>query len=348
LTVRDRNDDDVRQPTQWARVATRLVAFVTQRGVDPRRLLEATGLEQYELSDPNLRIPLVAAYDLIEAVDEALAAEPSWPFLFTQSVTVEDMDAVGFLMLTAATFGEGIEKMLAYMSVWNDGERYGLEVAGDAVHLGYTGYGPRRRAHDLLAEIFVFDVVKNGVSLVPDYPPPLHIGFRHAPRAPEDVYAAAFGLSPRFGAPIDEAVLPRSVLDLPMPHANAAMNAYFERHARTLSQAIPGGPSWVTRIRPLVAEHLVGGPPTLTAIAAKLRMSPRTLQRKLRAEALSFQELVEEVRRQRALAYVEAKLATAEVAYLLGYSEPSAFHRAFRRWTGTSPERFRARPSERV
>jgi AraC-like DNA-binding protein len=348
LTSHDRNDDGVRQPTQWARVATRLVTFVTQEGVDPAPLLDAADLAGLELGDPNLRVPLVAAYDLLEAIDDALARDPSWPLRFTRSIGVEDMDAVGFLMLTSATFGEGLEKMLAYMRVWNDGERYGLEVGADAAHLTYTGYGSRRRAHALLAEIFVFDVVKNGASLVPDYPPPLYVGFRHAARAPEDVYLEAFGTRPRFGAPIDEAVLPRAALALPMPHANAAMNAYFERHARALTATIPGEASWVERVRPLVAEHLVGGPPSLASIAARLRMSPRTLQRKLHAEALTFQELVEEVRRQRALAYVEARLATGEIAYLLGYSEASAFHRAFRRWTGTSPERFRAGPSARA
>ncbi len=354
VTARDRNHDDARQPTQWGRVATRLAAFLDGAGVDwnwsrcaspalrHRRLFDAVGLDEDELRDPNTRIPLVALYDLLEATDAALASEPLWPLRFATWAGVDTMDAVGFLMMTSATFGEGIEKMLAYMRVWNDGERYGLEVAGDAVHLTYAPYGPRRPAHAILAELFVADVINNGAAMFPDYPPPLAASFRHAPRGPEAAYAKALGVAPRFGAPIDEAVLPRAVLDMPLPHANAAMNAYFERQARALEGAIPGGASWAERIRPLVAEHLVGGPPTLAAIAAKLRMSPRTLQRKLRAEAVSFQALVEAVRRERGLAYVGARLATAEVAYLLGYSEPSAVHRAFRRWTGTSPDRFRA------
>jgi AraC-like DNA-binding protein len=295
------------------------------------------------IADPNLRIPLASAYDLLEAVDDALADDAFWPLRFTREAGVELMDAVGFLMMTSNTFGEGLEKMRAYMRVWNDGEHYGLEVRGDALHLTYTGYGKRRRAHDLLAEIFVIDVVTNGEAMFAgQYPAPLGVGFRHAARGPVATYASALGVRPRFGAPIDEVVLPKAALALEMPHANAEMNAYFERHARALSAAIPEEPSWAGRIRALVAEHLIGGPPTLAVIATRMRMSPRTLQRKLRIESVSFQAIVDEVRRERALSYVEAHLATDEVAYLLGYSEASAFHRAFRRWTGTSPDRFRA------
>ncbi len=72
-------------------------------------------------------------------------------------------------------------------------------------------------------------------------------------------------------------------------------------------------------------------------------MSPRTLQRRLGDEGTSVHALLDEVRRGRAAALLDADMAIGEVAYLLGYSEPSAFHRAFRRWTGVTPEAFRAR-----
>ncbi|MBK6533536.1 MAG: helix-turn-helix transcriptional regulator [Deltaproteobacteria bacterium] len=77
---------------------------------------------------------------------------------------------------------------------------------------------------------------------------------------------------------------------------------------------------------------------TLKRVAAQLRMSERSLQRRLADEGESFDAIVDALRRDLALRYLaDPKIAVAEVAYLLGYSEPSPFHRAFKRWTGRTP-----------
>lgn len=79
-------------------------------------------------------------------------------------------------------------------------------------------------------------------------------------------------------------------------------------------------------------------------MAARLKMSERSLQRRLADEGVTFDALLDEVRRVLSLRYLaDPSIAIAEVAYLLGYSEPSPFYRAFRRWTGTSPSEMRTR-----
>ena len=83
---------------------------------------------------------------------------------------------------------------------------------------------------------------------------------------------------------------------------------------------------------------------SLEVVAERLGMSARTLQRKLHASGTSHQELLDEMRRDLAVRYLrEPGMAVCEVAYLLGFSESSAFHRAFKRWTGTTPSEFRRR-----
>lgn len=97
-------------------------------------------------------------------------------------------------------------------------------------------------------------------------------------------------------------------------------------------------------IRRAVAAELARGDARLATVARRLGTTSRTLQRRLRAEGLSHQQLLDEARREAAERYLrESSLAIAEIAYLLGYSEPSAFHRAFRRWSGTTPSEVRAR-----
>jgi len=91
-------------------------------------------------------------------------------------------------------------------------------------------------------------------------------------------------------------------------------------------------------------DELNGGDASLVALAARIGMSERTLQRKLSGQGTSHQKLLDEMRRELALRYLrDPNIAICEAAYLLGFSESSAFHRAFKRWTGATPSEFRSR-----
>ena len=92
----------------------------------------------------------------------------------------------------------------------------------------------------------------------------------------------------------------------------------------------------------MIAEELCDGEPTLDRLARRLHMSARTLHRRLAEESTTFRQVVSEVRQELAERHLrEGKLAIAEIAFLLGFSEASAFHRAFKRWTGLSPQKYR-------
>jgi AraC-like DNA-binding protein len=116
-----------------------------------------------------------------------------------------------------------------------------------------------------------------------------------------------------------------------------------------LLERVPESTSFGARVRQLVAKELSTSPPDATAVARKLRMSRRTLQRLLRVEGTTFTELVDALRCDLATRYLrEPAVAIAEVAFLLGFSEASAFHRAFRRWQGTTPAAYRAKCDART
>jgi AraC-like DNA-binding protein len=105
---------------------------------------------------------------------------------------------------------------------------------------------------------------------------------------------------------------------------------------------VPHQDSLTRQVRGLLTEALKAGDPRLETLSQRLGLSARTLQRRLREEGTSHQDLLDEVRSELSRRYLlEPELAICEVAYLLGFSEPSAFHRAFRRWTGVTPKAFR-------
>ena len=121
------------------------------------------------------------------------------------------------------------------------------------------------------------------------------------------------------------------------------MTAYLDELAEIRLESLPKADSYSERVRQVVWPHLSEGLPTLKEIAADLALSGRSLQRRLREEKTSFGEVVDGLRHEKAcLMLRDPNLAVYEVGYLLGYSDPSTFHRAFRRWQGTSPARFRA------
>jgi AraC-like DNA-binding protein len=146
----------------------------------------------------------------------------------------------------------------------------------------------------------------------------------------------------RFGAPLTKLVFDASILELPLVGADLTLGSLLERQAEeSLAGAARGG-GFAGRVREVIKEGLPGGEARVEAACRRLGVSPRTLQRKLREEGTSFQGLLEEVQRALAEFYLrDREVAICEVSYLTGFSQPSAFHRAFRRWTGQTPKEFR-------
>ena len=126
--------------------------------------------------------------------------------------------------------------------------------------------------------------------------------------------------------------------------ASSELLRTLEAHAQRMVAALGRASSIEARVTRTIAAELRGGEPSLSRVARQLAMSPRTLQRQLEAEHTSFAEVLDRTRRDFADIYVrDRQLALTEVAFLLGFSEASAFTRAFQRWYGVAPSQFRAR-----
>lgn len=327
-------------PTAWARLAALFVDYVEKRGVPRQAVLEAAGLDEAALADPDGRIPLLAMYDGIEAA-HAATGDACLGLHFATSLELEDMDALGFLMITSPTFGEVLERVFRYQRMWAEGEHYEMLVEGERARVTYEQYGPPRPAHVQMAQMSFCDFVVNGSRFIPGLEFEC-VCFRHE-RPPEAAeYERVLGVPIEFGAPYNEVRFPTRLLQLPLPDANAALCNFFDRYTRDKLEQLPGESSIVARVRSLLRKQLPEGQVKLEHLAGRLHMSPRTLQRRLGEEGTSLHAELDEVRRQQALYFLDAGVAIAELSWLLGYSDPSAFHRAFKRWTDMSPEAWRS------
>jgi AraC-like DNA-binding protein len=145
-----------------------------------------------------------------------------------------------------------------------------------------------------------------------------------------------------YGCQRNELVLDRALLDRPQRHSEPRLLALLDRQLGALLSALPDSRRFRAAITRCMMEELPGREPGVTMIAAKLRMSERTLQRRLQGEGTTFAEVLSDLRRDRALHYLrDRRLTICEVAFLLGFLDTTAFHRAFKRWTGRTPAEYR-------
>ncbi|MFD9906360.1 AraC family transcriptional regulator [Streptomyces sp. NPDC059063] len=175
---------------------------------------------------------------------------------------------------------------------------------------------------------------------------PLHwADFGHPPPPHKDDYERLFGCPVRFGAERTGAGLDPRWLDAPLIRDESALAAMLRRAPFDLLSRREYGTTVAEQVRRALATALRTSPrlPSLGEVAARLALSPSTLRRRLARESTSYQELKDAVRRDAAIAgLAEGREAIAELAARLGFSEDTAFHRAFRRWTGTTPGAYRA------
>lgn len=332
-------------PTTWGRTLAALLGCARGLGLDPEALRAELGIDAATLRDPDGRVALPALYDFVERVIERTSDEHA-PLRLAHHLDVESFDALGLLVLSSATLGEGLERTIRYQRVFAEGERYELEVAGDDVHVRYAPWGPPRAAHVAMGDLFARDLGVNVGWLLGAPVRGVRVRLRRGPPRDPDRWQALLGVPAELGAPIDEVIFPAAAMAIEIPRADPAMARFFERYLDERLEKIPDT-SWLARARRAVEELLPSGEATLAGVARRMHASERTLQRRLASEGTSFGDLVESVRRGRSLALIEAGVSIAEVAWLLGYSEPSAFHRAFRRWTGRTPSAWRTDRSRR-
>lgn len=215
------------------------------------------------------------------------------------------------------------------------------ESAGACTRYWYRNGSAEDPENRFLAEL-VFAVFVTMSRWVGDDPQlaPRWVAFRHG--APADVapYQAVFGCPVHFGAAENAVCFDGDALNLAIPYAHpqvrTAMDALCERMLHDLARSAE--PRWLANCRAAILHAMESGQPDIAQVAGYMRLSPTTLRRQLKRHDLGFRQLVDDLRREMALEQLRnPSMSLVDVAFLLGFSEQSAFQRAFKRWTGLTP-----------
>jgi AraC-like DNA-binding protein len=287
------------------------------------------------------RVPQAAVFELWEAIMRR-SQDPGFPIFAATRVRPSDYDTMGFAYMTRATLREALHQCVRYARIWADTSAWEVSERDGVVTAAFTTADPGRLGARCTTENVLAGTIHVGRILAGVDFAPREVLFRHPKPRDTRAHEAFFRAKLRFGAGRSAIVLDAAVLDTPLLKADAELAAFFERHADALMRRCTCEAGLTDRLRRTIAEELPRGLPTLEVAAARLGQSPRTLRRRLQEEGTNFHEILDETRRELAKRYLdEERIPVGEVAFLLGFSEASAFHRAFKRWTGETPASYR-------
>ena len=321
-----------------------LPGLTLELGADPELLARETGLDPTLLADPDVEIPYLAASGFIARCVEATGCQ-HLGLLLAQRSPASSLGLPGFMLRNAPDVGTALRTLLRNLSLHDQGGEVTLHLRGDSVSLGYVIHEPAAEAADQIYDLCL------GIScnimreicgahwqpeqvLLPRKPPPdtrLHKAFFRAPMS--------------FNATEAAVVFGSRCLDSGIAGADPLLYRHLEREAaeqhHSRRRDLVDQLRWT--LRRLLVERRCSG----AQAAKELRLHPRTLDRRLRAERTSYRAELERVRFDMARQFLsDTDMSIAKIATTLDYADTTTFARAFKRWSGATPSAWRSR-SER-
>lgn len=322
-----------------ASITLAVLHAASRLGADRAQLMNACGLHDSQLSDPDARVPFATQEQLWDQLSRMAYDEPG--LALGRNLAPGPFSVLGYLLQSSPTLGDALAAGLRYQRLVGEGGEVHVREQGDELHLLYRPLHPelpatRTRVLALMAcWVQMFNPLLDNWQL-------LRAQFVHPQPPTLERYRDTFACPLQFSASDYGIVLPRSLASAPLIQANPPLQNLLRQHAEALLARLPSE-GLSARVVALLGAQLARGEPDRRELARHLNLSERTLQRRLAEEGCNYQQLLNDTRQQLAEQHLSsADLPAAEIALLLGYSEPSVFFRAFRQWTGLTPGEYRA------
>ncbi len=320
-----------------------LFYYAASRGADLDSLCRHCGLTREQLQAPDDLLPGAVA-ERAWQLAEAATGDADLGLHLGESVHVSMLGLLGFAMMSSSTLGAALERMARYWNLKSDAtvidcRRQGAKAILEMRIVDLPGnflLHSRQPAESSLSAALAIARSLTGQAL-----PLLEVASSYPPPASAREHERIFGRRPRFHAESNYLAFEAEALSWPVVHANPALLENFEAQIEQRLHESSGG--LIQQVRAEMGKHLRGDTPTLEGVALALHKSARALQRELQGAGTTFREVLDTLRQELAESYLrEPRHSIGDIAFLLGFSEPSAFHRSFRKWTGLTPQGFRS------
>ena len=327
-------------PTVCAAIIRNYFELLIQTGANPVDMEKTVGLTLKQLAEPDERIAL--SY-LVKLEQEAprLTKNPAIALEMGLICPPDRSQSgiVGYIAALSPTLGEGFRQAIRYSNLLSDSIRLELREGPEYAEFVYYREG---LSYFTIQSIEL--ALTNAVTLLrmvdedDFYLSEVH--FQYPAPEYKDLYQEIFGKNLFFGQQENKIVFPVSVLKQQSPQAQPYVRQILIKHASELLENFAIHRPFSKQVHEKILDGLPWGPVSIEKAASDLNMSRQTLYRRLKEEGTSFQELMDQARKNLAADYLKTKsYNVSEIAFLLGFSEASSFNRAFKRWYGTNPNK---------
>ena len=331
----------MKQPSGLVRLVLVQLDKLSEMGISRELLLREAKIDERQLSNPDGRISLDAVTRLWH-VAASHVADPAFGLRLGAETSVRDWGLVGYAVAYSSTLGSGLNRFAHYSRVVSDALVVRIDAERDAAWVRLD-VQPALRAFRPAVDARLAAILAACREMVGAPVTPLLVQLSY--KQPGDVkeYERFFGAPLEFGALASSFLLRSEDLARRLAMADKTLVGYLETLADQKLASLGAERSLRERVHRALWAELSERTPTLEAVARTLGLSARTLQRQLRQEGTTFAKLLTDLRREMAPALLrDGRYGVSEVAFLLGYEDPSAFRRAFHRWFARSPRSFRS------
>ncbi len=311
-------------------------------GIDEAGFLRSVGLDPDAAADPKAMVTDLVYYDLLERIAQKIDVT-DLPLRTGASMRCDDYGALGLAFKAAPTLYGSYARVARYGRLWTSVVSYELRPLGDNVLFALHRAGPRRLGMRLSNEATLASAVAIAREVATDGRfSPREVHLRHP--APRDIseHEAYFGCPLVFGSDQDGLVISPQAMNRANRLGDKGITQFLQAHLDEDLAKLSEDLSLADRTKDIVARALSDGIPRMDDVARRLGLSVRSLHRRLAENGLTFQTVTEDARRELAEGLLrDEQFSIAEIAFLTGFSEQSAFNRAFKRWVGRTPARYR-------
>mgnify|MGYP001273015853 CR=1 FL=1 len=292
---------------------------------------------------PDDIVPLAVWQDLLERATALRPQLPAPGLAIGAMVQPRHVGVMGYVVLASSNLGEALLAYQRYERLFYGADLAEISMEGGDVEIRWERSSASMG--QLMDSVGIASLITFLRRQVDNAPPPSLITFiNSSPDTPEEraAYESFFCCPVRFDDGYTRVRFPVSYLSIAMPHSDPGLRALLDRQAEALLLALPDSDAFDRALQQVMLRLLPENNATLQRAADALHVSLRTLQRRLDKRDLTWQQLLDRTREQLARQYLaDRSLMLGDIALLLGFSEQSAFNRAFKRWTGQTPARLR-------
>ncbi len=338
----------MREATVAASWPKALLDFAIARGASRDALLSQSGIREHDLDDATGRVPLARYVALMEAAIDLCNAR-GLALDFGEHVSMDQLSIVSLIAANTASPRESGEKINRYSALMlDDGEDSGKPAVEMVQRLGklWVRFGsPVYARYPVIAESGIARTVTDARRMITSiggkaaamrFPEAIH--FEYAEPAHRKEYDRVFGVPLVFASDMTAVAVDPALLSLSMPKQYGAAAAMVTEQADQMLAQLKKTSSTREDVEKVIARNFETGDVRMEKIARQMGLSRATLFRKLKAEGATFDQVLQKLRRERAVQLlVHEKRPVQQTAHMLGFSDPAAFSRAFKRWTGVSP-----------